>query len=169
MPFIDVNRLFRVHGKELVRFLSRRVACRETAADLAQEAFLRMLRLAPAAEPRDTRAYLFRTAANLAIDHGRRQRILPRADDPEAALSVVEDPRPTPETVLMSRQELRQLQAAVESLPPRARQVFLLARVEGLTYAEIGARLGISPKTAFSHLVNALALLRTRMAGHPEK
>lgn len=48
-------------------------------------------------------------------------------------------------------------------MPPRAREVFLLSRIEGLTYVEIGERLGISPKTVFGHMVVALERLRAQM------
>lgn len=165
MALCDLGGLFRAYGQELLRFLVRRGASRETAADIVQESFERMLRTAPALDAGDGRAYLFRTAANLAADQGRRTRLAPLAGDGEAILSGVADPAPSPEASLLSRDELRRLAAAIDTLPPRARAVFLMARIDGLTFVEIGRRLGISPKTAFSHLTHALELLRARMAG----
>jgi len=50
-------------------------------------------------------------------------------------------------------------------MPPRAREVFMLARFEGLSYVEIGQRLDISPKTVFSHMVSALERLRSQRDG----
>lgn len=48
-------------------------------------------------------------------------------------------------------------------MPARAQQVFILARIDGLTYVEIGERLGISPKTVFGHMVVALERLRAEV------
>ena len=77
--------------------------------------------------------------------------------------SSVSRPGPHAEQVVLTRQELAILQQAVDELPPRCREVFVLARLEGPTYAQIGTRLGISPKTAFSHTVKALAHLHSRL------
>jgi RNA polymerase sigma factor (sigma-70 family) len=164
VDFLDLNQLFRSYSRRLVRFLTRQVACPEAAADLAQEAFIKMMRAEPATGVHDARAYLFRTASNLATDYRRRQRFLPLVEDSDSVLDALPDPGATPEQVLLTRQELRRLQAAIDALPPRCREVFILARVADLTYAEIGARLGISPKTAFSHVVAALAQLHVAMA-----
>lgn len=153
----EFNVLFAEYRDQLVRFLVRRVSSPEVAMDLAQDAYVRLLQAdAGTGEIRDARAYLFRTAANLAIDHQRRHRLMPLDPSPTAAEAVA-DRAPTPEAVAVSRAELRALAVAIDALPPRRRAAFLLARVEGLTYVEIGQRLGMSPKTAFSHTVKALA------------
>lgn len=162
MAFKDFNHLFRSYGGELVRFLMRRGADREMAADFAQEAFVRMMRMAPATDVRDARAYLFRTALNLSVDHVRREQILPLVGNDDD-LAVIPDTAASPERTAMDRQELARLLRHIEGLPPRCREVFVLARVDGLNYVEIGRRLGISPKTAFSHMVKALTLLKERL------
>jgi len=149
----------------LLRFLLRRTGSREIAEDLTQETWLRLAQAGALPAVSNPRAYVFRTAVNLAADHGRHQRLLPLAEDSEAALDQAVDPQPSPERIALSRAELQRLQQLVETLPPRCRAVFLLARFENLTYAEIGLRLNMSPKTAFSHMVRALALLQRDMAG----
>jgi RNA polymerase sigma-70 factor (ECF subfamily) len=161
MSFADWGLLFRASQPELLRLLRRRGARGAVAEDLAQEAFLRVLHAAPAGGLRDARAYLFRTAANLAIDHSRHCRASPVA--PVELPAEANDPCPSAERVAMDRQALARLQAAVEALPPRAREVFRLARLEGLSQVEIAERLGISPKTVFSHLVAALARLKAEV------
>lgn len=162
MAFKDINHLFRTYGGDLIRFLVRRGADRETAADLAQEAFLRMMRAEPAGDFRDACAYLFRTAVNLSVDQGRRERIVPLADNNDDVTGFA-DPVASPERIVMSRQELVRLGRLIDALPPRCREVFVLARIEGLNTTEIGERLGISPKTAFSHMTRALILLKEKM------
>lgn len=148
----------------LQRFLLRRTGSRETAEDLTQETWLRLAGTATVPAIDNPRAYIFRTAANLATDHGRRQKVLPMAESGEVLLAAAADPAPSPERAALSRAELARLATVIDGLPPRARDVFVLARFDGLTYAEIGARLGISPKTAFSHMTRALLLIDRAMA-----
>lgn len=102
------------------------------------------------------------TGRNLAADHLRRRRIAPFVAGIEH-LDYIADNRPSVEDTVLSRDELRRLQEIIDTLPPRCRQVFLLSRLEGLTYVEIAKRLDISPKTVFSHMVTALDRLKSGM------
>jgi RNA polymerase sigma-70 factor (ECF subfamily) len=156
VAFDDFGALFRSCGKDLVRFLTRRVACPEMAADIAQEAFARMISGSKERVVRDPRSYLFRAAANLASNQRRRGRVLPLAGDPHAALASVADSRPGADRVLMDRESLSKLEQAIETLPERQREVFLLNRVEGLDPAAVAARLGISRNMVDKHLRQAL-------------
>jgi len=156
VTLIDFNALFRRYGKDLVRFLTGRVACPDTAADLAQEAFLRMIQ-ARAVEPvRDTRAYLFRTAANLASNHHRHRRAVPMVETTDADWAELSDPAPAADQVAMGREDLVRLGHAINTLPPRRREVFMLHRVENLEPDAIAARLGISRNMVDRHLRKAL-------------
>jgi len=74
-------------------------------------------------------------------------------------LEHVADPRPTPETIVMHRRELRRLLEAIAALPERRRQAFVLKRIEGLAYDEIAERMGISRNTVISQVVAAMAQL----------
>lgn len=65
---------FRQCAGELQRFLAHRLGCPDTAADLVQETFVRLAQLSPAQQPDNPCAFLFRIAANLAVDHQRRLR-----------------------------------------------------------------------------------------------
>lgn len=139
--------------------IARMVKSPATAEDLVQDTFLRLwerrsdLRNRPL-EP----GYVVRIGRNLAIDFKRRERIAPFVggiDD----LQFIKDPTPTPEDQTIASQNLRVIADAIASLPPRAREVFVMARIDGLTYVEIGKTLGISPKTVFSHMVVALERL----------
>jgi RNA polymerase sigma-70 factor (ECF subfamily) len=162
LAYLDIDSLFRTFGKDVLRFLRRRVSDPETAADLTQDAFVRLMSAGPGNDPKDIRAYLIRTAANLAIDHGRRQTTVRFVPEDEVGIDHI-DTTPSPERHALSRIEVERLQGAIDELSPRCREVFLMARVEGLTYVEIGKRLGISDKTCFSHMVNALAYLKLKM------
>lgn len=155
--------LFRSCRRDLERFFRRRVGSSETAAELTQEAFLRLLRAEPAAALRDPKAYLFRTANNLVIDHYRSAGSARVADSAESELSLLPDPQPSPERVLLSREELEILRQAIDDLPPRGREVFLLHKFDGLSYAQIAERLGIAKNTVVVHMVRSLAHCKKRL------
>ncbi|MFT4118237.1 RNA polymerase sigma factor [Bradyrhizobium sp.] len=159
---IDIAALFRLHQGEVQGYLRKRGISPELAADLTQEAFLRLLSSPPDASVKNAAAYLFRTAANLSTDWRRRQRFLPMAVDQEAALAAAVDDLPSAERQVISRQELAIVQAALNEIPAAVRFVFF-ARLDGMTFAEIGKRLGISPNTAFSQMNRVMILLRTSL------
>jgi RNA polymerase sigma-70 factor (ECF subfamily) len=147
----------------LSRVIYRRVHCSATTADLLQDTFLRfwerpnLLR-----DVADLAGYFMITGRNLAIDHERRKKIAPFIDGIDG-LESISDPTPSLEASTISRQELLRVQAALQKMPPRAQEVFSMSRIDGLTYVEIGDRLGISPKTVFGHMVVALERLRAEM------
>ena len=149
--------LFRSCQKDLLRFFRRRVGSPETADELTQETFLRLLRAEPAGALRDPKAYLYRTAFNLLTDHYRWMRTRRETPDAGADLNTLRDPNPTAESVVMSREELGVLRRAIDSLPPRGREIFVLHKFHGLSYAEIAARLGIAKNTVMVHMVRSLA------------
>lgn len=159
----DIQDLFRRHRKELTLYLRRRVSSPEVAADLTQEAFLALWTARTAKPIINGHAYLFRTATNLAINHNRRERILTFTDDPETALAALPDNQPSAEQILLSRQELAIVYATLKEFPSTHRAIFVLSRIEGRTYAEIGKALDIPTQTAFSHMVRMLVRMQLRL------
>lgn len=172
----DLDDLFRRYHQELHRFARQRLGDADMAADVVQDAFLRYA-VAVGADGVNTslesgrrktavdnpKSFLLRIVSNLIIDFTRQRARRSTETGHDEAIDAHPDPVPSPERTAMGRQEILHLARAIENLPPRCRQVFLMARVEGLSYPEIGQRLSISPKTVFSHLVKALALLKTAM------
>ena len=75
----------------------------------------------------------------------------------------VPDSGASPEVCLVHREELARVRRAVDELPPRCREVFLLHKVAGLSYKEIALQLGISKNTVMVHMVKALAFLERRL------
>jgi RNA polymerase sigma-70 factor (ECF subfamily) len=161
----DIKNLFLAHRAELQAYLAERLRDVETASDLTQEAFVRFAEQGEQLSVPHGRAYLYKTAHNLAIDHGRR--LTRRSTDTvdEAGLAGVPDARPSPEEALVARQRLNLLRAAIEELPLRTRQVFVLTRIEELTYHETAKRLGISESSVSKHLAQALRHVMRRLAG----
>lgn len=145
--------------KRLLSSISRFVGSHAAAEDLVQDTFLRLWeRRERLPEASQLQGYVVRTGRNLAIDFRRRQRIAPFVEGVEH-LDFLTDNAPTPEDHLLARDRMRSLSEAIAALPPRAREVFIMARIDGMTYVEIGAKLGISSKTVFSHMVVALERL----------
>jgi RNA polymerase sigma-70 factor (ECF subfamily) len=159
----DLKALYLAHREEIQEYLDRRLRCKETAADLTQDTFIKLSEQMGRTRIENFRAYLFSSARNLFIDHKRRQehRKSEPLDTPE--VNNLGQNTPTLEQAAIARQQLAALNDVIQNMPGPCREVFLMVRVEGLTYADIGERLGISPKTAYSRMVKALELLKIGM------
>ncbi|MBF6029270.1 RNA polymerase sigma factor [Pseudomonas sp. P115] len=159
----DLKALYLAHRGEIQAYLDRRLRCKETAADLTQDAFIRLSEQMGRTRIENFRAYLFSAARNLFIDHTRRQEHRKGEPLDQQEPGTLEQPSPTLEQAAIANQQLATLNDVLHTMPEPCRDVFLLVRVEGLTYVEIGERLGISPKTAYSRMVRALDLLKLGM------
>jgi RNA polymerase sigma-19 factor, ECF subfamily len=153
----------------LARFLLRRVRSAHDAEDLAQEVYLRLLRVRSTVE--HPKAYIYRVAANVIYEFClQRDRELGRlasgADD--VPVEDIMDHAAGPERLLELRGVENTLSAVVAELPPMQRAVLLLAKHRGLSHAEIAARLGISVNTARVHLYRALARCRASLLARGE-
>ena len=152
----QITDLFHQYREELTRRLLGMVKCRETAADLVQDTYVRLLRMADTQAVEEPRALLHRIAANLAIDHLRRDKHPAHAVDRLDVALGVPCQAPSPERVLLSKQRFRALLQAIEQLPPRTREAFLLCRVYGYSYQEIAVRMNISESGVEKLLMRAL-------------
>lgn len=168
MANAPLKRLFLAHFRELQAYLTERLRDPEAAADLTQETFLRYAERGDSAAIVHERSYLYRTAHNLAVDH-LRQNASRRTDAlaPEDMAHVADD-RPGIEATASARQELARLRALIEALPERTRRIFVLNRVDGLTYAQVARHLGISESSVQKHLAVALRhVMRHSRRGAP--
>ncbi|WCK05676.1 sigma-70 family RNA polymerase sigma factor [Agrobacterium tumefaciens] len=159
----DIHSLFLKHAKELTRSLRRRGLTEDSAADITQDTFLRMLNANPSGSSDNPRAYLFRVSHNLVIDHQRRQRALPIDQISEEALLEVADPTPSAETALYDKQRLRISEAALAELPQRTRRAFELYRLEELTIAEVAPQIGLSSTQTWALIRGAYRHIRSRL------
>ena len=160
---LALEELYLQHNAALRRFLTGMLRCEETAAEVAQEAYLRLLRFAPRQALRNSRAYLFQVAANAARDRLARQRTRDGVIDGGALPEILRCPRPDAEATASGRERLRLLSEAVDHLPPRCREVFLMSRLDGLGNAEIARKLGISRNMVEKHIIKAMLLCRRRL------
>jgi RNA polymerase sigma-70 factor (ECF subfamily) len=146
---------------ELVGFLRRLTGDGSAAEDIAQEAGVRLIALARRERVDDPRAFLFHVAANLARNHLRHRLVAAGYVDTHEP----QEPAAGADHVAQAREELAAVAKVIERMPPRPRDVLLLARVEGLTNKEIAARLGLAPKTVENHLTRALTQLWSSLRG----
>ena len=154
-----IERAYRAHYPAVLHLLQRRLGNPDDAAELAQEAFLRLMRYRHCSE-HSLRYLLFRVALNLAASQGRTRALRPSVDLDENEL-VSELPQP--DEWLEHQQGRQQLAAAVASLPPRCRQMIQLSRLQGLRTREVAARAGLSTRMVERHLQTAQGLLRARL------
>ena len=150
--------LERLH-RELLNFLTRQVPDRETAADLAQESFARVLSAESNGQAvLDMRALLYRTARNLIVDQYRRDQVR-RHDDLDAIPADQHPPAPAhlePEHAVASQQVIRAYISTIESLPVRCREAFVLYVFDEWTHAQIGRSMGISTSMVEKHVVRGM-------------
>lgn len=157
-PQSDLFGAFRDNQSVLVRFLARRVRCRATAQDLAQEVFLRIhaIRWRAIYNPR---AFLFRIAANLASTHRTQARRRSEVIDELNELLSSDVDEATPERHILAADELARVAVVLQSLPERTRQILVWHRYDGIQQNEIARSLGISTTAVEKHLRKALALM----------
>jgi RNA polymerase sigma factor (sigma-70 family) len=157
-----VEKLFEQHGDSLQAFFYRRVRAKPDAADLAQEVYLRILRVADPDAIRNPEAYLFTVAANLVKENAvatRRRADMQLADDGQDA-----DAGANIDGSIDTSRRIERLRVVLGQLPLKCRAAVLLQYRQGLSYQEIALRLGVSPHMVKKYLAQALAHCRKRMA-----
>jgi RNA polymerase sigma-70 factor (ECF subfamily) len=139
----------------LMQYLQHNWRNKSDIADLRQDIYVRTYEAALKGIPESPKAFVFAIARNLLIRRVRREQIVPfEAVSDFDALGMAID-TPGPENTLIARDELRRLQSALDRLPPRAREAFVMQQVDGLTHREIAARMGINERTVQTHLRDA--------------
>ena len=150
-----LQQLYQDHHGWLHGWLRQRMGCSHNAADLAQDTFLRLLSKERDLSPlRDPRAYLSTIAHSLLVNHWRRQAI-ERAYLEALALQP-EQYAPSPEARELIMATLLQIDTMLRSLPSKVRSAFLMAQLDGLTYAQIAISLGVSERMVKKYMAQAM-------------
>jgi RNA polymerase sigma factor (sigma-70 family) len=158
----DLRAEFLASRPEIERFLRSRVSCPQIAADLASEIYLRLYRVKPVLTGRnDARAYLFRMAANIAIDHNRLERR--RSDILNESEDLFQGVEPGPEPAALARSEMAIVESALAELPEKCREILILSRLHGLTHGEIAKRMNVSKSLVEKYIARALVHCRQRL------
>jgi len=160
-----VERLFAEHGGALQAFFRRRIRSKTEAPDLAQEVYLRMLRVSDQEAIRNPVPYLYTVANNLVKEHAVLERRRASGVDVDEVTSHEQlEIVPTFEGDLDAAQRAARLQVVLKQLRPKCQAAVLLRFTHGLSYREVALRLGVSPQMARKYVVQALSHCRRRMA-----
>ena len=155
-----IDHLFREHNDALLRFLSARLGSHQDACEIAQEAYVRLLKLDRPGAVSFLKALLYKTASNLAIDRIRHRRLVVRYEHSAKSAELFELPADAAPAAL---DDVRVIADALGDLPPRCRSAFLMSRVEALDSTEIAERLGVTDRAVRKYIARALVFLQLRL------
>jgi len=162
-----ISRLFNEHNQSLLRFLVTKLSSEQEARDVAQEAYVRMLNLDTPEVVSHSRAYLFKIAANLAIDRLRSRTVENRVFEFEFFEDLPKDADPA--HGLAAAEQVEFLKRCIRELPPKCRQAFLLRRIEGMSSSEISKILRVPERTVRHYIVEAIVYCQRRLTAEVEK
>jgi RNA polymerase sigma-70 factor (ECF subfamily) len=152
----ELHTLYADHHGWIYDWLRRRLGCAQNAADLAHDTFLRVLsqrERSGRTEIRQPRAYLTTVAHGLLVNHVRRRDIERAYLDTLAAVSEPLQPGLEERAIII--ETLLEIDRLLDGLPPLVRRAFLLAQLEGWSYAQIAAQLGVSASSVKQYLRKA--------------
>jgi RNA polymerase sigma-70 factor (ECF subfamily) len=142
--------------------LTRQLGSEELARESLHETWLSLHRQGDAGEVKSPVAFLLRVAANIAKDRLRAERRRARRSEINAALEIA-DLAQDPAREAQARLDLRVVEGAIRSLPPRPRAILIASRVEGTSHQVIADRLGISRRTVLYELRRAVEHLDAQL------
>ena len=158
-----LSNTFRLQHQPLLRFLSRRTGSRAEAEDIIQDAYVRILASARTDAIQALDRYLWRSALNIATDHGRTRQRWNRIAE---TLSMQEaHVTPSAEAAADARERWTMLNQAVSELPSREHQAFILRIARGLPFEDVGQAMRISSRMAKIYVARTLVYLQHRLEG----
>jgi len=162
-----VTGLVRSHGQRLRRYLAARLRNADTdVPDLAQEVYLRLLRMPSHENIQSPQAYLFTVAHHVLYEHRMRQSAMPENIQMTELVAEMESYiEEDPGTRLDARQRLEQIDRALKEVSPRAYATFVLHRRFGFSLEEIAGHFGVSRPMVKKYLAQAVIHCRKHFAG----
>lgn len=157
------DELVRQHADRVYRLAYRLSGNQHDAEDLTQETFIRVFRAVRNYQPGTFEGWLHRITTNLFLDMVRRRARIRMEALPEDYDRVPAD-EPNPEQIYHDSRLGADLQEALDSLPPEFRAAVVLCDIEGLSYEEIGATLGVKLGTVRSRIHRGRQALRDHLA-----
>lgn len=162
----DIERLFREHNQALVGFLTARLGSEQEAREVAQEAYVRLLRLDQPTASSFLRAHLFHIAANLAIDRLRHRALRARTPLNELFQELLF--APTPEHQALAAEEIEVLRRALRELPGKSACAFTLCMLLGRDMPGVAKEMHLSERAVRWHVQRAFEHCRARLAQYRE-
>lgn len=155
----NVKSLFTKHNDELYRYIHKKFGNSADAEEIVQDAFCSYLKIGNSEKIDNPRAFLYKTANNLALNHirksGYRNAHLNTLDKTESSIPL--------EREVFAKSDVESLQANLNELPELTRMIFLMNRMDGKSYPEIGRELEVSLSQVQKHMIAALKFLRKNL------
>lgn len=166
MPEMSQNlvlEFYRQQHQALISFLQSRLGSAQEAHDVAQATYERLLSNSKTKTINNPRAFVFRVANNLAIDHLRQRRM--RGDDEVGEFDAGEiiSPGLSPDEQVDNELMVALAKLFIAELPPKCRSAFLHYKFEERKYTDIAAVLGVSESMVRKYVLRAVAYCRERL------
>ena len=160
MPRLDLDTLFRLYRRDILRFVRSRLGAENAVApDLTQEVFLRAYERFKGDQIRDERSFLFAMAANLSTDHLRIERRRRQILDGMTDAPAMRGEDITPERIAAVRSDLAWVFEELRKMPARQRYILLRYHLDGRTQRQVAEELGLGLSTVRADLKAAIAAL----------
>ncbi|MGH7944143.1 MAG: RNA polymerase sigma factor [Opitutaceae bacterium] len=141
------------HDASLKSYLRGSFPSERDLDDVVQESYLRIWKARTREPINSVKAFLFRVARNIALDRTRRHRTSPLGNVGNLDASCVMDDRPGVIEIVSEGEKERLLSDALSALPPRAHELIILCKLNGLSHRAAAEKLGISERTVDEHLL----------------
>ena len=149
--------LFKGHYTLLRRYVAKRLGDADNAEEIAQEAFQNLMCVDNFEQMDNPKAYLYKTANNLALNRIRHRRY---QQEHLATLPTEEATTPDLERQVSAEYDVIRIQKTLHQLPEKYRSTFMMSRIDGMSYSDIAAAKSISVSTVEKHIIRVLRFLR---------
>ncbi|MCA8941485.1 MAG: RNA polymerase sigma factor [Planctomycetes bacterium] len=169
LDLVAFNRAMADHAEGLKTYAARMLGDSMAAEDVAQDAFLALYRHLSQVPSSAYRPWLYRVARNLCLDQLRRRKFKLRLfrdieKDDDNPMTPADEFGDRPDQIAESRETQRAIEAAIEKLPTKFRDAFLLCEMQGLSYEDAASVLGCPVKTVSTRLFRARQRFRAAVA-----
>lgn len=165
LPHQALHTLYSDHHRWLKSWLQRRLGCSFDAADLTQDTYERLICSNRTPHPSESRGWLMRIAKGLVVDLHRRRRL--EIAYREALALLPEQETPSVEAREIALETLMEIDRVLDKMSAKAREAFLLSRMDRLTYPQIAARLNVSVASVQKYMLTAVkAFYSATYTGH---
>ncbi len=158
-----IEQTFQKYNEALVRYLSVRLHSIADAEEVAQEAYVRMLKLDEPDTISHLQAYLFKIASNIAVDRMRKHGRRPQHLSLDGVSAGVPAPASQVDRIVNAQQQLMLITEIVKELPPKCRKAFLLYKFRCRSYAEIAETMNLTESMIRKYVLRAVAYCRVRL------
>jgi RNA polymerase sigma factor (sigma-70 family) len=159
----ELAKLFESHNRSLKSFLMARIGNEQEVQEVAQEAYARLLQLDKPGAVSFLRAYLFKTAAHIAVDRARQRCTRERIDQVLAEVRDMESP--SADRYILASEQLDLVEQALSELPPNYRRAFILRRYHEWAPEQIAQELGTQLRMVRNYISRATVYCKLRVEG----